>query len=201
MNGFDREHKGPNLGVLAIVFTVLFNLGLFFVISVRLGAPHFPNPSDSAEIIATYFRDQPHAVLLCAFFQFGSAIPLGLFTATLVSRLRFLGVRAAGAHIALFGGFMTAFNLAVSSLALWVMAYPGIAGDGAIIRAMYYFVFAVGGVGYQCEWDSRWVHGNVKVKNVDEHRAEKNQPQRDIPVCQQERPTDDLRQENHDVEM
>jgi hypothetical protein len=148
MNGFDREHKGPNLGALAIVFTILFNLGLYFVISFIPGHVHFPGPWESAETITTYFREHSRAVLMCAFFQFGSAIPLGLFTATLVSRLRFLGVRAAGVHIALFGGLMTAFNLALSALALWVMAYPGIAADGPVIRALYYFVFAVGGVGY-----------------------------------------------------
>jgi hypothetical protein len=49
--------------------------------------------------------------------------PLGLFTATMASR-QFLGVRAAGAHIALFGGWMAAFNIATSTLVLWVMAYP-----------------------------------------------------------------------------
>jgi hypothetical protein len=30
---------------------------------------------------------------MCAFLQFGSAIPLGLFTGAIVSRLQFLGVR------------------------------------------------------------------------------------------------------------
>ena len=142
------SHRGPPLGVLAIVFTVLFNAGLWFVISFSTGAPHFPGPWESAETIGAYFRDQPHAVLLCAFLQFGSAIPLGLFTATVVSRLRFLGARVAGVHIALFGGLMTTFNLALSALVMWVMAYPGIAQDTAVVRALYYLTFAVGGVGY-----------------------------------------------------
>jgi len=66
----------------------------------------------------------------------------------MVSRLRFLGVRAAGADIALLGGFMAAFNVAISALALWVMAYPGIADEGIVVRALYYIVFAVGGVGF-----------------------------------------------------
>ena len=142
------EHKGPNLGILAIVFTLLFNTGLYFVISFSAGAPHFPGPWESAEVITAYFQGQPRAVLLCAFLQFGVAIPLGLFTATVVSRLRFLGVKAAGTHIALFGGLMTAFNLALSALVLWVMAYPGIAQDVSALRPLYYLTFAVGGVGY-----------------------------------------------------
>jgi hypothetical protein len=66
----------------------------------------------------------------------------------MVSRLQFLGVRAAGPIIALFGGFMTAFNIAVSALVLWVMAYPGIAREAAVLRALYYVVFSVGGVGF-----------------------------------------------------
>ncbi|HJZ79536.1 MAG TPA: hypothetical protein VKD91_04300, partial [Pyrinomonadaceae bacterium] len=112
------------------------------------GAPHFPGPWESAEVISAYFQGQPRAVLLCAFFQFGAAVPLGIFTATVVSRLRFLGVRAAGSHIALFGGLMTAFNLALSALVIWVMAYPGIAQDVSALRPLYYLTFAVGGVGY-----------------------------------------------------
>lgn len=143
-----RTHRGPNLGILAIVFTVLFNTGLYFVISFSANAPHFPGPWESAQTITTYFQGQPRAVLMCAFFQFGAAIPLGLFTATVVSRLRFLGVKAAGTHIALFGGLMTALNLAASAMVLWVMAYPGIAQDASILRALYYLTFAVGGVGY-----------------------------------------------------
>jgi hypothetical protein len=85
---------------------------------------------------------------MCAFLHFGSAIPVGLFTAAIVSRMRFLGVRAAGAHIALFGGLMLAFNQAIASLVLWVMAYPGIAQDASLTRALYYVVYAIGGVGY-----------------------------------------------------
>lgn len=110
--------------------------------------PHFPGPWESAETITTYFQTQPRDVLWCAFLQFGAAIPLGLFTAVVVSRLRFPGVRAAGVHIALFGGLMTAFDVAFSSLVLWVMAYPGIAHDPAVLRALYYLTYAVGGVGY-----------------------------------------------------
>jgi hypothetical protein len=152
------RHRGPQLGILAIVFTVLFNAGLYFVISFRLPEhmaastsairPYFPGPWESAETIAAYFQGYPHAVLMCAVLQFGSAIPLGLFTATIVSRLQFLGAKVAGTHIALFGGFMTSFNLAVSALVLWVMSYSGIAQDVSVIRALYYIVFAVGGVGY-----------------------------------------------------
>jgi hypothetical protein len=143
----NNKHAGPNPGIVAIVYTLLFNAGLYFVISFT-GGPHFPGPWESSETITAYFQDHSRAVLACAFLQFGAAIPLGIFTATMVSRLQFLGVRVAGAHIALFGGLMTAFNMAASALVLWVMAYPGIAQDAAVLRALYYLTFAFGGVGF-----------------------------------------------------
>jgi hypothetical protein len=146
-NQSNRGHAGPPPGILAVVYTLLFNAGLYFVVSFRppehLGAsatavrPYFPGPWESAETITTYFQTHPQAVLLCAFLQFGAAIPLGIFTATMVSRLHYLGVRAAGAHIALFGGLMAAFDIAISALVLWVMAYPGIAQEAGVLRALY----------------------------------------------------------------
>ena len=146
-NILNNKHAGPNPGIVAIVYTLLFNAGLYFVISFT-GGPHFPGPWESSETIAAYFQGHSTAVLACAFLQFGAAIPLGIFTATMVSRLQFLGVRVAGANIALFGGLMSAFNMAASALVLWVMAYPGIAHDAAVLRALYYLTFALGGVGF-----------------------------------------------------
>ena len=143
-----HKHKGPHPGILAIIFTLLFNTGLSFVISFSADTPYYPGPWEPAETIAAYFQNHADDVLRCALFQFGAAIPLGLFTATMVSRLKFLGSNAAGSYIALFGGFMTAFNLALSALILWVMAYPGIAQEAPVNRALYYIVYAVGGVGY-----------------------------------------------------
>src|SRR6266550_9557183 len=150
INSPNNKHAGPNPGVVAIVYTLLFNAGLYFVMSFT-GGPHFPWPWESSETIAAYFLGHPTAVLACVFLQFGAAIPLGIFTATLVSRLQFLGVRVAGAHIALFGGLMTSFNMAASALVLWVMAYPGIAHDAAVLRALYYLTFALGGVGFSVQ--------------------------------------------------
>jgi hypothetical protein len=143
-----EKHMGPNIGMLALVFTLLFTTGLSFLISFSAHTSNVPGPWESAEAIAGYFRHQPHDVLMCAFFQFGSAIPLGLLVVNFVSRMRFLGVRTAGPSIALFGGLMTAFNVALAALLEWVMAYPDMAQDVAVIRSLYYMVFAIGGVGY-----------------------------------------------------
>ena len=103
------RHAGPPPGFVAIAYSLLFLAGLYPV-SPFAGKPAFPNPGQSLNAMVAFFQAHPFAVLFCAALQFGAAIPLGIFTATVVSRLRFLGVRAAGTYIALFGGFATAFT-------------------------------------------------------------------------------------------
>jgi hypothetical protein len=112
------------------------------------GKPVFPGPGESLDVILTFFQARAPAVLLCAALQFGAAIPLGIFTATIVSRLRFLGVRAAGTEIAFFGGLATALNMMASSSVLWAMSYPGIAQEPALLQALYRLTFALGGPGF-----------------------------------------------------
>jgi len=131
-NTSKNGHRGPHPAILAIVYTLLFNAGLYQVVSFT-GGPHFPGPWESGEAITTYFQTYPKTVLICAFLQFGAAIPLGIFAATMVSRLQFLGVRAAGPYIALFGGLMTAFNMAASAFySLGDGAFWNRAGSGRL---------------------------------------------------------------------
>jgi hypothetical protein len=141
------RHRGPNLGIVAIIFTVLFLAGLYPV-TMFGGKPYFPRPSESASTFTTFFQLRPSAVLLCAFFHFGAAIALGIFTATVVSQLRFLGARVAGTYIALFGGLATALNITASASVLWVMARPGIAQDSTLVQALYYLQYVFGGPGF-----------------------------------------------------
>jgi hypothetical protein len=98
--------------------------------------------------MAAFFQQHSKAVALCALLQFGSAVPLGIFTATIVSRLQFLGVRAAGVTIALYGGLAASFALTGCSMVQWVMARPGIADDALLTKALYYVSFGFGGFGY-----------------------------------------------------
>jgi hypothetical protein len=141
------RHKGPSPGIVATVFVLLFLAGLYPVTAFN-GTPVFPGPWEPIGVIMDYFVARPSAVLLCAALQFGASIPLGIFTATIVSRLRFLGVRAAGADIALFGGFLTAFTMIVTSSVLWAMTYPDVARDAAVLQAIYRIQFALGGPGF-----------------------------------------------------
>jgi len=140
-------HPSPPLGVVASAFVALFLAGLYPV-TMFGGAPYFPGPWESPETIATFFRMRPTAVLIGAALHFGAAIPLGIFTASTVSRLQFLGVRAAGASIALFGGFAAAFTMLASSSVLWAMAHPGITQDTALVQALYWLDQALGGSGF-----------------------------------------------------
>ncbi len=140
--------RGPHLGILAVIFTALFIFGLTYVISFTPGAPHYPNPYDSGVGITAYFREHPHDVLMCMFFQFLSAIPLGIFTVTVWNRLKWLGVRAVGPSIALLGGLIVAVGMIVSSMIGWAMVFPGVAADAGALRALYYLAFGIGGVGF-----------------------------------------------------
>jgi len=55
--------------------------------------------------------------------------------------------------------------------------------------------------GYKRERDLAWSHESVKAKNVDEHWAKKEQPERDVSVGEHERATDQLSQKDDDIEM
>src|SRR5439155_5442148 len=53
----------------------------------------FSGTVESPDTIATFFRSRPTAGLIGAARHFGAALPLGIFTASAVSRLQVLGVR------------------------------------------------------------------------------------------------------------
>jgi hypothetical protein len=135
------------LGIVATTFAVLFNAGLYPV-TIFGGQPYFPGPWESANTMVAFFQARSTAVLAMAFFHFGAAISLGIFTASVFSRLQFLGVRAAGASIALFGGLATVFNMMASALVSWVTVHPGITQDTLLVQALYYLQYAFGGPGF-----------------------------------------------------
>jgi hypothetical protein len=143
----DRYHRGPSLGALAIVYTVLFVASLV-TIAAMTGGAHYPTPYDPPELARAYYARYADAHRIASFFLFGSAIPLGLFTATITSRLRFLGVTVAGVSIALFGGIAAAILLGISALTGWVLSQPSIAGDAGSVRILQLFAFAAGGPGH-----------------------------------------------------
>src|SRR5919197_480959 len=65
--------------------------------------------------------------------------------ASAASRIHFLGIRAAGVAIALFGGVAASSFLALSALAQWAVSWPDVAGSQPAVRALQLFAFAAGG--------------------------------------------------------
>jgi hypothetical protein len=146
------HHAGPHPGVLAAIYTALFLAGLCFVSGFGapfgVKSPYFPGPWQSADVIVRYFQTHTAVIRLCGSLQVAAMIPLGIFSATVVSRLRFLGVTAAGAYIALFGGFMTVFDSTISHLTMWTMTLPTVNSNTAILAPLYFISYAFGGPGF-----------------------------------------------------
>jgi len=141
------KHPGPPLWVLASLYTAFFIAGLVPVTTAG-GLPYWPSPWEPAAVITHYFQTQAGRVLACVFLQTGANVCLGLFTAVVVSRLQFLGVRAAGVHIALLGGFLTVFDGLAAAFATWAMIHPAVAPNGPVLLALYHLAFALGGPGF-----------------------------------------------------
>src|ERR1700682_3946402 len=139
------RHAGPPLVPVAIVHVLLF-IAALLAVTAFAGGDRFPSPFESEEVIRHFFSVHAAQVHVQAFLLFGAAIPLGIFTATTVSRLRFLGVRAAGELIALCGGFGASLALAASGLGSWTLAVSGArAGSSDLIQALHLMTFAAGG--------------------------------------------------------
>jgi hypothetical protein len=141
------KHPSPPLWLLALLYTILFNAGLFPV-TMFGGKPYWPGPWQPASDITLFFQTQPSRALTCIFFQTGANVCLGLFTAVAVSRLQFLGIRAAGVYIALLGGFWTVFDSFAGGMASWTLIRPVIVQTPSSILALNYLSYALGGPGF-----------------------------------------------------
>lgn len=150
-NNFDKNvkavHRGPPLALPAIVFVLLFVASLVANQMMTGGAP-YPTPYRPIPQLQDYYTRFSNAVRVAAFLQFGAAIPLGIFTATIISLLLFHRTKVAGVYIALFGGMAASIFLGISSLSTWVLSQPGVATQTGAMRAVQLFAFATGGVGH-----------------------------------------------------
>jgi hypothetical protein len=142
-----RSFRGPSLILLAIVHIAVFVSNLVVVAALRHGAPYV-NPFATGEALSAFFLQNPAAVRIGNLLLFGSAIPFGIFAVTLVSRLRFLGVRAAGTNIALFGGITAANALILSGISGWILSLTEVAVQAPLAKAIFFFSFLSGGVAY-----------------------------------------------------
>jgi hypothetical protein len=139
--------RGPSLILLAIVHVVIFVSNLVVVAALRHGAPYV-NPFAPAEVLSAFFLQNPAAVRIGSLLLFGSAVPFGIFAVTLVSRLRFLGIRAVGTNIALLGGVVATIALVLSGILGWILSLTEIAVQAPLAKAVFFLSFLFGGVTY-----------------------------------------------------
>ena len=138
------QHRGPSLLLLALVHTGLF-LGSLVAVAAMTHGGHFPSPLDPIPTTTAFFAEHREALRLGAFLQFGASVPLLIFAATASSRLRFLGVEAAGTLITLVGGTLASAMGSLSALSQWALLQSGL---GAEARVLHLLAFATGGPGY-----------------------------------------------------
>jgi hypothetical protein len=139
--------RGPSLILLATVHILLFAASLAAAAVLRHGAP-FVTPFAPAEALRSFSTQSPAAVRVSSFFLFGSAVPLGIFAVTTVSRLHYMRVRAAGTNIALLGGLITTIALLLSGIVGWVLSVPEVSASAPVVKAIVFLNFLLGGVVY-----------------------------------------------------
>jgi len=138
-----EEHRGPSLLQVAIVHAGFFLAGA--ALSTLGGGDALPSPFAPRGLSDQYFAAHPVVMQWRSFCELGGAIPLAVFTAAIASRLRVLGMRVAGVHIALAGGLLASAFQAAAACAFWVISQPGVSEIPAVTRPLYLFAFAAGG--------------------------------------------------------
>jgi hypothetical protein len=144
----NSRFRGPSLLLLAVVHILIFVAGLVASLLLPHGGASFVTPFAPVEEVRLFFAQGPMAARVGSFFLFGSAVPFGLFAVTTVSKLRFMGVRAAGTNIALLGGLAATFALLLSGMAGWILSVPDVSVSAPLVKALYYLSFLTGGVLY-----------------------------------------------------
>jgi hypothetical protein len=140
-------HRGPHPGIVAVVHVALFLSSLLLLVIASKGEA-FPNPYKDLQEAQSSLLRYIDIIRINTFLQFGAAIPLGIFTAAVTSRLHFLGVNVTGVSIALFGGIAASVFMTISSLSSWILTQPNIADNINLVHGMQFFSFATGGVGF-----------------------------------------------------
>jgi hypothetical protein len=139
--------RGPSLILLATVHVLVFVAGVVAAATLRHGASYV-TPFAPAEEMRLFFAQSPTAVRVSNFFLFACAVPFGIFAVTTVSRLRFMGVRAAGTNIALLGGLTATIALILSGITGWVLSVPEVSASAQLVKAIFFLCFLFGGAVY-----------------------------------------------------
>jgi len=142
-----QKYRGPHPGITALIYVILFMASIILVPLLSNGSV-LPSPFADIGNIRQLIRDFLWALKINAFLQFGAAIPLGLFTAAVVTKIKTMGVNAAGLNIALFGGITASVWISISSLFSWVLCQPGIADQPGTVQVLRLLSFATGGIAH-----------------------------------------------------
>jgi hypothetical protein len=145
--GHPARSGGPHPGVLAIVSLGIFLTGLI-TSAILTGGQTYVSPFAPEEQVAVFFQQNVPATRLAGMLQFGSAVPLGIYAATVYARQLRLGVRVPGPAIGFFGGVSAAIFVMLSGCVTWLLSRPEITTDGTLTHALSFLAFITGGVGF-----------------------------------------------------
>lgn len=140
------RHRGPPLVLLATVHVVLFVASLVVLNALTDGT--WPRPGADPGDVLTFLAANDTQLRVVGLLQFGAAVPLLLYAATASSRLRHVGVRAAGTTIALAGGVVAAVLLAGAGLGMFTAGATAGVATPALASVVHQVVFLVGGPGH-----------------------------------------------------
>jgi hypothetical protein len=116
-------------------------------IGIALGGV-MPLPYGPVAAVQRYVQAEAVAVQVMGVAVFASSVPLAIYAATASGRLRQLGAAGPAATIALAGGILAAGALGLTGLLGWTLSRPEVSADTALVRALYFLVFLVGGAGH-----------------------------------------------------
>lgn len=139
-----RAVGGPHPGFLGLASLGLL-VGSLISMAVLSGGGTIASPFGDTPTVAGFFADHGFATRFAAMLQLGSAIPLGIYAATVYARQQRLGIRVPGPGIGLFGGTAAAILLAVSAIVTWTQSQPVVSADAGLTHALAYASFAAGG--------------------------------------------------------
>jgi hypothetical protein len=139
--------RGPHPGLLGLVSLVLMLAGLL-IGGALSGGDTLASPFAATSEVVRRIHESSSGLRVAAFFQLGSAVPLGIYAATVYARQLRLGVRVPGPVISLVGGMMAVTALTVSAFTQWVLSRSEVSTDPALTHALAFFSFVSGGTGY-----------------------------------------------------
>ncbi len=131
---------GPHLLIPALSLAVLT------VVAGIVGGSG-PRPDTGPADVLAYTAAHPVAINLGAVLLFGSAFPLVVYAATVLRRLRKLGVAAPGPVMGLTGSVLAAGALMTSALVSWTAGQTAGLNDPALAKVLATLWFATGGIG------------------------------------------------------